>query len=79
MLENSLHHVSKKDELSFSVDIVMTEPVTFYQKLVTDLGLRPVNAGQITDKKLVFLKVQFQDLLLERNNSDSKFILEIWD
>ena len=53
VLENSLHHVSKKDELSFSIDIVMTEPVTFYQKLVMDLGLRPVSAGQVSNKKLV--------------------------
>jgi hypothetical protein len=51
VLENSLHHVAKKDELSFSIDIAMTEPVTFYQKLITDLGLRPVNAGQVPDKK----------------------------
>ena len=51
VLENSLHHVSKKDELSFSIDIVMSEPLTFYQKLVMDLELRPVNAGPVSDKK----------------------------
>ena len=51
VLENSLHHVSRKEELSFSIDIHMTQPVTFYQKLVMDLGLRPVNAAQVPGKK----------------------------
>lgn len=51
VLENSLHHVSKKDELSFSIDMVMTEDVNFYQKLVMDLGLRPVNAAQVPGKR----------------------------
>ena len=51
MLENTLHHVSKKDELSFSIDIAMSEKISFYQKLVLELGLRPVSAEQIPGKK----------------------------
>ena len=53
VLENSLHHVSRDNELSFSLDIVMTEPLKFYQKLVSELGLRPVNTTQIHAKRSV--------------------------
>ena len=51
VLENALHYVTEKDELSFSVDITMTEPVLFYEKLVEDLGLRPVNAARVPKKR----------------------------
>lgn len=52
VLENALHYVTEKDELSFSVDITMTEPVLFYEKLVEDLGLRPVNAARVPKKRI---------------------------
>ena len=41
-----------RNELSFSIDVPMGErPVTFYQKMVEDLQLKPVNATQINGKR----------------------------